>query len=74
MSIIDKIFHYCVIFLEWLAEITGTSYKFVNVIIFCVLMPVIFISLFFMYSNAKREADKYKKLYEKFVQDDLKNF
>ncbi len=74
MSIVDKVFHYCVVILEWLATVTGTSYKFVNVIIFCVLIPVAFIILLFAYYNAKHDAARYKKLYETFVKDDLKNF
>lgn len=74
MSIIDKVFHYCVVVLEWLASVTGTSYKFVNVIIFCVIIPLGFIFLFILYFNAKQDAARYKKLYEKFVKDDLKNF
>lgn len=74
MSIIDKVFNYCVVFLEWLATVTGTTYKFVNVIIFCVIMPAAFIVLLIMYYNAKHDAARYKKLYDKFVKDDLKNF
>ena len=71
MSIIDKVFHYCVSIFRVACKVTGTTYKFVNVIIFCVLIPVAFIILLFAYYNAKTDAARYKKLYEKFVQDDL---
>jgi hypothetical protein len=57
-----------------IAEVTGTTYKTVNVIIFCVLGPLIFILLLIMYYNKVKDVERYKKLYEKFVQDDLKNF
>ena len=71
---IDKIFDLCVKLLVKIAELTGTTYKTVNVIIFCVLVPMAFILLFVMYYNKQKDVERYKKLYEKFVQDDLKNF
>jgi hypothetical protein len=71
---IDRIFDLCVKLLVKIAELTGTTYKTVNVIIFCVLVPIAFILLFMMYYNAKKDVERYKKLYEKFVQNDLKNF
>ncbi len=40
----DKIFDWCVDFLEWLAPLLGVSYKEINVWLFVILMPaVIFI-------------------------------
>lgn len=71
---IDKIFDLCVKLLVKIAEVTGTTYKTVNVIIFCVLGPLAFVLLFIMYYNKVKDVERYKKLYEKFVQDDLKNF
>lgn len=71
---IDKIFDLCVKLLVKIAELTGMTYKTVNVIIFCVLGPAAFIVLLIMYYNVKKDVARYKKLYEKFVQDDLKNF
>lgn len=41
----NKIFDLCVLFLVWLAEATGTTYKEINVIVFCFLGPIIFIVL-----------------------------
>jgi len=74
MNLIDKIFDICVKLLVKIAELTGTTYKTVNVIIFCVIIPIAFIVLLAMYYNATKDVARYKKLYEKFVQDDLKNF
>ena len=38
---IDRIFDLCVDLLVWLAEKFGTSYKAINVWLFCVLMPLV---------------------------------
>lgn len=42
---LDKIFEICVDFLYILADITGLSYKEINVIIFCFIWPIITIRL-----------------------------
>ena len=42
---IDNIFQWCVDFLVWLAGATGTTYKEINVIIFCVIWPLLTIAL-----------------------------
>jgi hypothetical protein len=39
--VIDKVFQWCVDFLVWLAAATGTTYKEINVIIFCVIWPLL---------------------------------
>ncbi|MFH1435762.1 MAG: hypothetical protein ABIJ56_08620 [Pseudomonadota bacterium] len=36
----DKVFDLCVVFLIWLGNVTGTTYKEINVIVFCVLWPI----------------------------------
>ncbi|MCI0473991.1 MAG: hypothetical protein L0Y76_10465 [Ignavibacteria bacterium] len=63
----------CVIILQKIAELTGTTYEFVNVILFCLLMPAAFIILIILYNGAKREAKKYKELYHKFLSQDMNN-
>jgi hypothetical protein len=73
-EIINKVFDLCVKLLVKIAELFGTNYKTVNVIIFCVIIPVAFIILLAMYYNAMHDVKRYKNLYEKFVKDDLKNF
>ena len=42
---IDKAFIGCVNLLEWLAKKLGTTYKSVNVWIFCVIWPIITLAL-----------------------------
>ncbi len=37
----NDIFNLCVNFLNWLANVTGTSYVFVNVVIFCFIWPLL---------------------------------
>ena len=41
----DRIFDLCVVFLVWLARVTGTTYKEINVIIFCILWPLFTLAL-----------------------------
>ena len=41
----DSIFDLCVVFLLWLARVTGTTYKQINVIVFCVLWPLFTLGL-----------------------------
>ena len=38
---IDRIFDLCVELLVWLADKLGTTYKAVNVWIFCIIMPLV---------------------------------
>ena len=42
---IDLIFNYCVVFLLWSASILGLTYKQINVLIFCILWPILTIIL-----------------------------
>ena len=42
---IDRIFDLCVVFLVWLSQVTGTTYKQVNVIVFCILWPLFTLAL-----------------------------
>jgi hypothetical protein len=41
----DRVFQWCVALLVWLAGVTGTTYKEINVIIFCVIWPLLTIGL-----------------------------
>ena len=41
----DKLFVACVIFLLYLADKLGTTYRAINVWIFCIIWPIITISL-----------------------------
>ncbi|MDD5362859.1 MAG: hypothetical protein PHN88_12045 [Ignavibacteria bacterium] len=73
MAFIEKIYDLCVKMLQSIAEITGTSYKFVNVMIFCVIGPIVFFILLFRIHGLKKEHLKYKGLYERFVSRDINN-
>ena len=42
---VDSIFQGCVDLLLWLAAMTGTTYKEINVIIFCVIWPLLTLGL-----------------------------
>jgi len=44
-SLMNKNFDACVNLLEWLAALTGTTYEEINVIIFVVLEPIVFLML-----------------------------
>jgi len=40
-NIINDIFDLCVKFLVWLSNLFGITYKAINVIIFCIMWPLI---------------------------------
>lgn len=44
-SLADRAFQWCVELLIWLAGVTGTTYNEINVIIFCVIWPLVTIGL-----------------------------
>lgn len=41
----NKIFDLCVDLLEWLSEKLGVTYQQINVIIFVIIMPILFLTL-----------------------------
>jgi hypothetical protein len=45
LVMIDRIFDLCVVFLVWLSQVTGTTYKQINVIVFCILWPIFTLAL-----------------------------
>ena len=60
---VDYIFYLCVDILVWLAKITGTSYEFINILIFVIGYPLFVIFLItFIYWQYKI----IKKLKKKF--------
>ena len=60
---IDYLFYLCVDILVWLAELTGTTYELINIIIFIIGYPlfVIFllIIIYFQYKKIKKLEDKF---------------
>ena len=59
---IDYIFYLCVDILIWLAKITGTSYEFINILIFIIGYPLLFILLiiiiYWQYKKIKKLSKK----------------
>ena len=49
MTRTDKVFDKCVDILIWTAEKTGTTYKQVNVAVFCVIWPAVTVGLVVAY-------------------------
>jgi len=41
----DKVFDKCVDLLVWGAKKTGTTYKQINVVVFCVIWPAVTVAL-----------------------------
>ena len=44
-DVIQEIFDLCVDLLNWLADLFGCTYEEINVFIFCVLGPIIFMAI-----------------------------
>jgi|TARA_B100001057_G_C22686433_1_gene885891 hypothetical protein len=60
---IDYIFYLCVDILAWLADLTGTTYELINIIIFIIGYPLfVFILIGIIYYQNK----KLKKLNSKY--------
>ena len=55
---IDYLFYLCVDILVWIAKATGTTYEFVNIVIFIVGYPLFVIALllviYFQYKKIKK--------------------
>jgi len=55
---IDYLFYLCVDILVWLSKATGTTYEFVNIVIFVVGYPLFVIALllviYFQYKKIKK--------------------
>ena len=60
---IDYLFYLCVDILIWLAELTGTTYELINILIFVIGYPLfVILLLIIIYSQQK----KIRKLENKF--------
>ncbi len=52
---IDYIFYLCVDILVWLADLTGTSYELINIIIFIIAYPLlVFLLIGIIYIQNKK--------------------
>ena len=60
---INYLFYLCVDILVWIAELTGTTYEFVNIVIFVIGYPLFVILLlfiiYFQYKKIKRIENKF---------------
>ena len=60
---IDYLFYLCVDILVWLAELTGTTYELINILIFIIGYPLfvilLLIIIYFQYKKIKKLEDKF---------------
>jgi len=60
---INYLFYLCVDILVWIAELTGTTYEFVNIVIFVIGYPLFVILLlfiiYFQYKKIKKMENKF---------------
>tara|TARA_Y100000590_G_scaffold59717_1_gene63383 strand:+ start:579 stop:770 length:192 start_codon:yes stop_codon:yes gene_type:complete len=60
---IDYIFYLCVDFLAWMARVTGTTYEFINILIFIIGYPLfVFVLILIIYWQNKKIKNIDKKL------------
>ena len=60
---IDYIFYLCVDFLAWMARVTGTTYEFINILIFIIGYPLfVFVLILIIYWRNKKIKNIDKKL------------
>ena len=61
---INYLFYLCVDILVWIAELTGTTYELVNIVIFVIGYPLFVILLFFIiyfqYKKIKKMENKFE--------------
>lgn len=57
----NKVFYLCVDFLEYLAAKLNTTYEAINVWIFCIIGPIVFLGMMF---TIIKQYSKLKKLRE----------
>lgn len=56
----NECFDGCVALLEWGALQLGTTYKAINVWIFCIIEPLVFLYMLFLIINQRRRIKKLK--------------
>mgnify|MGYP001406591265 FL=1 len=60
---IDYLFYLCVDILVWLAELTGTTYELINILIFVIGYPLfvilLLIIIYFQYKKIKELENKF---------------
>jgi LPXTG cell wall anchor motif len=61
---VKSAFDLCVDILNVLARLTGTTYEEINVIIFVIVGPLMFLGLLFLYLRKKHQYKKLKRAFE----------
>ena len=56
----DNLFDACVEFLRWLGDIVGLSYKEINIWIFVIIEPIIFVLMLVWIIRLKNKLYKFK--------------
>ena len=60
---VDYLFYLCVDILVWLAELTGTTYELINILIFIIGYPLfvilLLIIIYFQYKKIKELENKF---------------
>ena len=59
---IDYIFYLCVDILVWLVKVTGTTYEFVNILIFIIGYPLFVIGLMTIIYWQHKKIKKFNKI------------
>ena len=59
---VDYIFYLCVDILAWIAKITGTSYEFVNILIFIIGYPLFALFLIIIIYRQNKKLKIYQKI------------
>jgi hypothetical protein len=68
---VDTIFDWCVVLLKFAANMTGTTYKEINVIIFCVIWPLATIALIAAVIIQNQQIKTYRELLDERLDDEL---
>jgi len=63
----DKIFNWCVAVLNGLADMTGATYTKINVIIFCVIWPLLTVFLIGMIIYQRKKIQVLKRNLDFFL-------
>ena len=62
MGMIDKIFNWCVEILVKFAELLGVTYNEINVYVFVIITPLIFLIMFFIIIKQKIKINRLNKI------------
>ena len=58
----NEIFNWCVELLQWGAQKFGTTYVAINVWIFCIIEPIVFLGMFIFIIRQRRKIKQLKML------------